>query len=134
MSARQPSIGRLRAIDAEAPRCAVGPAAVVAVRVTLDAVHGRFTPAGYPRSLVRRRALSFSCLVAVLGASLGGAGSASAAPGVKVWFLKGEQMTTVTRPGSTAQEAVAALLAGPTAAETKAGVETYVPQAHRCAA
>jgi len=58
-----------------------------------------------------------------------GASSASASPQVtvKVWFLQGEQMTAVERPGSTAQDAVAQLLTGPTAAELKRGVRTYVP-------
>jgi lipoprotein-anchoring transpeptidase ErfK/SrfK len=36
-------------------------------------------------------------------------------------------MTSVSRPGSTAQDALRQLLRGPTAAETKSGVETYVP-------
>ncbi len=45
-----------------------------------------------------------------------------------MWFLQGEQMTSVSRPGSTARDAVQQLLRGPTKAETKAGVETYVPR------
>jgi hypothetical protein len=46
---------------------------------------------------------------------------------IKVWFLHGEQMAAVERPGSTAEDAVRALLAGPTAAEVKRGFRTYVP-------
>ena len=54
------------------------------------------------------------------------AGSSAAAT-VKVWFLQGEQMVSVQRSGSTADDAVAALLAGPTAAEKAQGMRTYVP-------
>ena len=53
--------------------------------------------------------------------------SSTSAAGVKVWFLVGEQLVSVTRPGSTPQAAVQALLAGPTAAEYKLGYRTYVP-------
>jgi lipoprotein-anchoring transpeptidase ErfK/SrfK len=54
-------------------------------------------------------------------------GSAAGAPTVKIWFLQGEQMLAVSRPDSTADDALRHLLRGPTAAETKDGVETYVP-------
>jgi lipoprotein-anchoring transpeptidase ErfK/SrfK len=53
--------------------------------------------------------------------------STAAAPTQKVWFLQGEQMVSVDRPGSTAEDAVNALLAGPTAAERSQGIRTYVP-------
>src|SRR5262245_27657547 len=56
------------------------------------------------------------------------AGSGDAAPMLKVWFLKGEQMVPVERPGSTATDAVTALLAGPTASERSGGFRTYVPR------
>ena len=46
---------------------------------------------------------------------------------VKVWFLQGEQMIALSRPGATAEDALRQLLRGPTQAETKRGVETYVP-------
>ena len=55
------------------------------------------------------------------------AGSSAASPTLKVWFLQGEQMVSVDRPGSTASDAVTALLAGPTAAEQAQGIRTYVP-------
>jgi lipoprotein-anchoring transpeptidase ErfK/SrfK len=55
------------------------------------------------------------------------AGSNPAAPTLKVWFLQGEQMISVDRPGATAADAVTALFAGPTAAERSGGVRTYVP-------
>jgi lipoprotein-anchoring transpeptidase ErfK/SrfK len=54
--------------------------------------------------------------------------AASGAATVKVWFLQGEQMISVERPGTTAQDAITQLLLGPTAAETKRGYETYVPK------
>jgi len=53
--------------------------------------------------------------------------AASGAATVRVWFLQGEQMISVERPGSTAQDAIAQLLRGPTAAEVKRGVRTYLP-------
>jgi hypothetical protein len=46
---------------------------------------------------------------------------------VNIWFLVGEQLAPVTRPGSTPEDAVQALLKGPTAAEYKLGYRTYVP-------
>ncbi len=46
---------------------------------------------------------------------------------VKVWFPQGEQLISVTRPGSTANDALQALIAGPTTAEKAKGVRTYVP-------
>jgi lipoprotein-anchoring transpeptidase ErfK/SrfK len=55
------------------------------------------------------------------------AGQAAAQSTLKVWFLQGEQMVSVDRPGSTPEEAVQALLAGPTADERKLGFRTYIP-------
>jgi hypothetical protein len=66
-------------------------------------------------------------LVALLAGALVLASGASAQQTVKVWFLHGEQMEAVSRPGTTAEEALRALLRGPTAAERNRGVETYVP-------
>jgi hypothetical protein len=57
--------------------------------------------------------------------------SNAGAPQLKVWFLQGEQMVAVERPGSTAANAVTALLAGPTAAEQSKGIRTYVPAGTR---
>jgi hypothetical protein len=61
----------------------------------------------------------------------GGAAARSGATGptVKVWFLQGEQMTAVNRPGETADDAIRALAAGPTAAELERGIRTYLPSA-----
>jgi hypothetical protein len=52
---------------------------------------------------------------------------AAASADVKIWFPQGEQLISVTRPGSTASDALAALIAGPTTAEKAKGVRTYVP-------
>lgn len=64
-----------------------------------------------------------AAVVASFVASAHGAGSAT----VRVWFLQGEQLVAVDRPGVTAQDAVTQLLAGPTPAEVRRGVRTYVP-------
>lgn len=66
-------------------------------------------------------------LVVALLALLPAAASAT----VRVDFLQGEQNVTVTRPGSTVQDAITALVAGPTAAEAAKGVRTYVPRGTR---
>ena len=59
-------------------------------------------------------------------------GSASAAkPRLSVYFLRGEQVAPVTRPGATARDAVRALLRGPTRAERTRGFRTYVPRGIR---
>jgi peptidoglycan hydrolase-like protein with peptidoglycan-binding domain len=46
---------------------------------------------------------------------------------VPVFFLQGEQLLRVTRPGATAAEALHQLVSGPTRAEVKRGLRTYVP-------
>lgn len=56
--------------------------------------------------------------------------TASAAPSashVPVFFLQGEQLLGVMRTGSTPTDALRQLLAGPTRAEVKRGLRTYVP-------
>jgi Sporulation and spore germination/L,D-transpeptidase catalytic domain/Putative peptidoglycan binding domain len=56
----------------------------------------------------------------------------SQAASVRVYFLQGEQLVAVTRPpGSTARAAVAALLAGPTRAESRRQFRSYVPSGTR---
>jgi hypothetical protein len=57
------------------------------------------------------------------------ADAGTASPTVKVWFLVGEQLVSVVRPGSTPQAAVQALIKGPSVAEYKLGYRTYVPPA-----
>lgn len=53
--------------------------------------------------------------------------AAPAAAAQSVYLLQGEQVTTVTRPGTTVRSAVRALIAGPTAAERARGIRTQVP-------
>jgi len=54
--------------------------------------------------------------------------SAAAAPGhVAVFFLRGEQLASVQRPGKTPLDAMRQLIAGPTAAERRQGFRTYLP-------
>jgi lipoprotein-anchoring transpeptidase ErfK/SrfK len=66
---------------------------------------------------------------ALVERSIGGPSSAGAATGgtLKVAFLQGEQIAYVDRPGSTAEAAVRALLAGPTRSEAVREVTTQVP-------
>jgi spore germination protein GerM len=74
------------------------------------------------------------CVALVLVVSVAGAGAALAKPstnGVSVWFLRGEQLARVSRPGTTPADAVRQLIAGPTAAERKLGYRTYVPAGTR---
>jgi hypothetical protein len=70
--------------------------------------------------------------VAALVLTIAAAAPAAAAPAgesqtasVRVYFLQGEQLVAVTRPGSTVKAAVTALLAGPTRAETGKQFRTY---------
>jgi lipoprotein-anchoring transpeptidase ErfK/SrfK len=53
--------------------------------------------------------------------------AAGTQPTVKAWFLHGEQMEAVSRSGTTVEDALRQLLRGPTRAEAKRGVESYVP-------
>lgn len=69
-------------------------------------------------------------IAAVAPAAAAPAGESQAAS-VRVYFLQGEQLVTVTRPGSTVKAAVNALLAGPTRAETGKQFRTYVPSGTR---
>jgi hypothetical protein len=70
----------------------------------------------------------------VLAAALAAAATASATPTASrlhVYFLQGEQLRAVTRPGTTAADAVRQLLAGPTPAEVRSDFRTYVPTGTR---
>jgi hypothetical protein len=80
-----------------------------------------------------RLALTGCCIALVTLVALGqGVGSgASTAPTVKVFFGQGEQLVAATRPGSTVQDALAALVAGPTSAEKKQSFRSYVPAGTR---
>jgi lipoprotein-anchoring transpeptidase ErfK/SrfK len=78
----------------------------------------------------RRRWLASAVLAAALCCALAtaaGGTSADASPTLKIFFGKGEQLTSVQRPGSTVQDALTALVAGPTPAETADTIRTYVP-------
>ena len=77
-----------------------------------------------------RRQLSLalaSGLACAVGLVLFLAAPAAGKPTVRVWFLQGEQLVQVPRAGSTEEDAVRALLKGPTAAERKRGIRTYIP-------
>jgi len=67
-------------------------------------------------------------VVALLGLSAVGATSAADKQGVPVFFLEGEQLIQVQRAGSSPADAVRRLVVGPTRAEVKRGVRTYVPK------
>jgi peptidoglycan hydrolase-like protein with peptidoglycan-binding domain len=67
-----------------------------------------------------------ACIALVISLVLTAAASGETTS-VKVWFLQGEQLVSVDRPGSTVNDAVTALLAGPTAQERKLGFRTYIP-------
>jgi peptidoglycan hydrolase-like protein with peptidoglycan-binding domain len=71
-------------------------------------------------------------VVAVLAAAATAATTAAAAgSAVSVYFVQGEQLMPVERPGVTALDAVRQLVAGPTRAERGSGFRTYVPAATR---
>jgi lipoprotein-anchoring transpeptidase ErfK/SrfK len=72
----------------------------------------------------RRRRVAVVCLVAA-AAAIVLAGPAAAA--TRVTFVQGEQNATVARPGDGLADAVAALMAGPTAAERTAQIRSYIP-------
>jgi lipoprotein-anchoring transpeptidase ErfK/SrfK len=78
--------------------------------------------------LVPMRSAIAVCAVLVLAV---GAGPSRAAPSVKVFFGHGEQLTAVQRPGITVQDALQALIAGPTPAEKAKTFRTYVPAGTR---
>ena len=63
---------------------------------------------------------------ATMAATMGTA-AAAGRPHVSVYFVQGEQLAPVTRPGTTALDAVRQLIAGPTRAEHGRGFRTYVP-------
>ncbi len=77
------------------------------------------------RSRARRVLLLASIAALVLAVALNA--RAASAPTVDVWFLQGEQVIAVKRPGETAEDAIRALLAGPSQAEVKRGIRTYLP-------
>lgn len=85
---------------------------------------------------MRAQAIYSGAAAAVIAALLaaGTAARSTAAPSrphVHVYFVQGEQLRPVVRPGRTARTAVRQLLAGPTRSERHHGFRTYVPAATR---
>jgi Sporulation and spore germination/Putative peptidoglycan binding domain/L,D-transpeptidase catalytic domain len=68
-----------------------------------------------------------------LAAALLTVAAAPAAPGPTgpVYFVRGEQLAPVSRAGTSAEDAVRRLLAGPTRAEAARGFRTYLPAGTR---
>jgi len=91
----------------------------------------------YQRARTRWRGRTSAVIrhTAILGvaalAVMASAAPAGAAPSVKVFFGKGDQLVAVQRPGSTLQEALQALIAGPTPAEQATTIRSYVPAGTR---
>ena len=73
-----------------------------------------------------RNAHALVVLLLVFAATVASS-AAAAEPHVSVFFLRGEQLAHVTRPGTTALDAARQLVAGPTRAETAAGFRSYLP-------
>jgi spore germination protein GerM len=70
----------------------------------------------------------------VLTAALSAVATKAAAPApsrLSIYFLRGEQLAGVTRPGKTPADALRRLIAGPTRAELHRGFRTYVPAGTR---
>jgi N-acetylmuramoyl-L-alanine amidase len=70
--------------------------------------------------------LALLAFVAVL-AFVGVTSAAGGSPHVSVYFLRGEQLASVQRPGSSSRDAMRELVAGPTPAERAQGFRTYLP-------
>src|SRR6266540_4200570 len=60
-------------------------------------------------------------------ASVGVSSAATAQSHVSVYFLRGEQLASVQRPGKAPLEAMRQLVAGPTPAEVARGFRAYLP-------
>lgn len=58
----------------------------------------------------------------------GASGSAATSGHVRVYFLYGEQLVRVTRSGESPASVVRQLLRGPTRAESRRGIRTYIPR------
>jgi peptidoglycan hydrolase-like protein with peptidoglycan-binding domain len=74
--------------------------------------------------------LAVAAAAVTVGTILGGGGSpaSAAAPRLSVYFVRGEQVAPVPRPGSTPLEALKALIAGPTRRERSRGFRSYMPR------
>jgi Sporulation and spore germination/L,D-transpeptidase catalytic domain/Putative peptidoglycan binding domain len=83
---------------------------------------------GTNRLTATRAPVAVLLALVVALACIGAASSAAAAPShVSVYFLRGEQLASVQRPGRTALDAMRQLVAGPTRAEFAQGFRTYLP-------
>ena len=81
---------------------------------------------------MRVGAASRHLLIVLLGfvaalACLEGSQAASMPSGVSIYFLRGEQLASVQRPGAAPLDAMRQLIAGPTPAELRQGFRTYIP-------
>jgi peptidoglycan hydrolase-like protein with peptidoglycan-binding domain len=72
-----------------------------------------------------RVAVLLGCVAGLAGIGVSSAGSAPSR--LSIYFLRGEQLASVQRPGSTPLEAMRQLIAGPTRAELAQGFRTYLP-------
>ena len=80
---------------------------------------------------IRRRFVTALLAIAALVAATGTRSAEGAQPRVPVFFLQGEQLAHVTRPGTTPLDAVQQLIAGPTRTELARGFRTYIPTGTR---
>ena len=74
---------------------------------------------------------ALAALLAVAATATLGSAASARPSSVAVYFVRGEQLTPVTRPGATALDAVRRLIAGPTRTELARGFRTYVPASTR---
>jgi hypothetical protein len=84
--------------------------------------------------IAERKIAVAACALLTVAATLASAVATAAATSrrqVSVYFVQGEQLAPVTRPGTSALDAVRQLLAGPTHAEYGRGFRSYVPAATR---
>src|SRR6185295_16615579 len=72
-----------------------------------------------------RRAAALAALIGLIVAAPSSGASGTAR--VPVFFLQGEQLLRVMRPGSSITDAVQQLRAGPTSRESARQIRTYVP-------
>jgi lipoprotein-anchoring transpeptidase ErfK/SrfK len=75
--------------------------------------------------------LTATLTIVVALAASGPAGARPHAQRVAVYFLRGEQLARVERPGATAADALRRMFAGPTSAERGLGFRSYVPAGSR---
>jgi lipoprotein-anchoring transpeptidase ErfK/SrfK len=74
-----------------------------------------------------RAACVVAAVLAVAVTLTAGTAGAARAPHLAVYFVQGEQLTAVERPGTSALDAVRQLIAGPKRTEVGRGFRTYVP-------